>query len=90
MFSDPSDQGSPPPSSPTMAARFGSQEGKPPSKEELYRLWKCENAAKEADAQGGWGRLDFKEFETKVKALVREGKGNQMDYLGSWIEFCIP
>lgn len=90
VFSDPSDQGSPPPSSPTMAARFGSQEGKPPSKEELYRLWKCENAAKEADAQGGWGRLDFKEFETKVKALVREGKGNQMDYLGSWIEFCIP
>jgi Ca2+-binding EF-hand superfamily protein len=88
-FSDPSDQGSPP-TSPTMASRFGSQADNTPPKEKLYRLWKCERAAKKADVQGGWGRLDFAEFETKVKKFVREGKGNQMDYLGSWIEFCIP
>ena len=68
----------------------GLQEDKPPSKEKLYKLWKLEAAAREADAKGGWGRLDFTEFEAKVKQFVKEGKGNQMDYLGSWIEFCIP
>jgi hypothetical protein len=49
-----------------------------------------DRAAKEADAQGGWGRLSFEEFQGKVKKFVGEGKGNQMDYLGSWIDFCIP
>jgi hypothetical protein len=68
----------------------GLQEDKPPTKEKLYRLWELEAASKQAEAMGGWGRLDLKEFEKKVKQLVSEGKGNQMDYLGSWIEFCIP
>lgn len=76
---------SPRPSSP----KNGSTEDKP-SREKLYKLWKLEAAAKEAESMGGWGRLDFVEFESKVKKFVREGKGNQMDYLGSWIEFCIP
>jgi Ca2+-binding EF-hand superfamily protein len=100
IFSDPeaSEHGSPSPSSPTVATHSttrdrmhaGLQEDKPPSKEKLYKLWKLEAAAREADAKGGWGRLDFTEFEAKVKQFVKEGKGNQMDYLGSWIEFCIP
>ena len=101
-FSDPetSERGSPPSSpttapklTPTMTARIhagGLQEDKPPTKEKLYRFWELEAASKQAEAMGGWGRLDLKEFEKKVKQLVSEGKGNQMDYLGSWIEFCIP
>jgi Ca2+-binding EF-hand superfamily protein len=61
-----------------------------PDKEVLYKLWKCDRAEKEKERKGGWGRLDFEEFEVLVKEFVREGRGNQMDYLGSWIEFCIP
>ena len=61
-----------------------------PDKEQLYRLWKCDRAEKEKERKGGWGRLDFEEFESAVRGFVREGRGNQMDYLGSWIEFCIP
>ncbi|KAF4633747.1 hypothetical protein G7Y89_g4369 [Cudoniella acicularis] len=56
----------------------------------LYQLWRCDNAATEAEERGGWGRLDYDEFEAIVKKFVREGKGNQMDYLGSWIDLCIP
>ena len=44
----------------------------------------------DAEEKGGWGRLSLEEFETAVKRFVREGRGNQMDYLGSWIDFCIP
>jgi hypothetical protein len=65
-------------------------EGDKPDEALLYLLWDMDRAAKEAERQGGWGRLNFEEFERKVKASVREGKGNQMDYLGSWIDFCIP
>lgn len=61
-----------------------------PSRDVLFRYWLCESAAKEAEERGGWGRLSCEEFEKAVKRFVREGKGNQMDYLGSWIEFCIP
>jgi Ca2+-binding EF-hand superfamily protein len=61
-----------------------------PDKETLYRFWLCERAATNAEEKGGWGRLSCDEFESAVKRFVREGKGNQMDYLGSWIDFCIP
>ncbi|KAH6672358.1 hypothetical protein B0J14DRAFT_668623 [Halenospora varia] len=60
------------------------------NKLELYQLWRCDDAADEAKERGGWGRLDYDEFERLVKKFVREGKGNQMDYLGSWIDLCIP
>lgn len=60
------------------------------NKLELYQLWRCDDAADEAKERGGWGRLDYDEFERLVKRFVREGKGNQMDYLGSWIDLCIP
>ncbi|CZT44481.1 uncharacterized protein RSE6_04653 [Rhynchosporium secalis] len=63
---------------------------RPPRKPRLYELWKIERAEKKAESEGGFGRLGFEEFEKKVKAAVGEGRGSQMDYLGSWIEFCIP
>lgn len=59
-------------------------------KKRLYSLWKHEKAIKEAEQRGGWGRLSFNEFEELVKKHVKGGRGNTMDYLGSWIEFCIP
>jgi len=60
-------------------------------KERAYHLWKCDKAEEEAEMRGGFGRLNFKEFDERVKrAINREGRGSQMDYLGSWIEFCIP
>lgn len=59
-------------------------------KDRTYLLWKCDKAEEEAEMRGGWGRLNFKEFEVRVKRCEKEGKGAQMDYLGSWIEFCIP
>jgi hypothetical protein len=64
--------------------------GIPPSKETLYRYWLCDKEVKEAQDKGGWGRLSCEEFERLVKRFQREGKGNAMDYLGSWIDFCIP
>ncbi|KAH9219236.1 hypothetical protein DL95DRAFT_384662 [Leptodontidium sp. 2 PMI_412] len=64
--------------------------GKKPRKERLYELWKIEKSVKAAETCGGWGRLGFVEFEKRVKNAIGEGKGSQMDYLGSWIEFCIP
>ena len=59
-------------------------------REYLFKLWKCDQAEQEKEARGGWGRLDFEEFESVVRRFKREERGNQMDYLGSWIEFCIP
>ncbi|TVY28758.1 E3 ubiquitin-protein ligase [Lachnellula hyalina] len=64
--------------------------GQRPGREILYRYWLCERVAMDAEEKGGWGRLSLEEFETAVKRFVREGRGNQMDYLGSWIDFCIP
>lgn len=52
-------------------------------------LWKsCQMAEDEAKARGGWGRLNFEEFEKIYKEEERHD--NRLDYLGSWIEFCIP
>ncbi|GJN79757.1 hypothetical protein PLIIFM63780_003276 [Purpureocillium lilacinum] len=53
------------------------------------RRWKMINEAEAKAAQrGGWGRLSFKEFEEIYKN--QEDLGNRLDYLGSWIDFCIP
>jgi Ca2+-binding EF-hand superfamily protein len=66
-------------------------------RERAYRLWKCDKAEEEAEMRGGFGRLNCREFEERVRRIIRSGgeeagssRGNQMDYLGSWIEFCIP
>jgi Ca2+-binding EF-hand superfamily protein len=77
------------PSAPHMDSEEGDQKV-PPSKDTLYRYWLCDKEVKEAQDKGGWGRLSCEEFERLVKRFQREGKGNAMDYLGSWIDFCIP
>ncbi|KAK2073847.1 hypothetical protein P8C59_008093 [Phyllachora maydis] len=51
--------------------------------------WKrLDMADQEAMQRGGWGRLSYQEFEEIYK--VEEGEGNRIDYLGSWIDFCLP
>ncbi|OAQ62629.1 EF hand domain-containing protein [Pochonia chlamydosporia 170] len=53
------------------------------------RAWKhLTIAEEEAHKRGGWGRLSFEEFEEIYKS--QEDLGNRLDYLGSWIDFCIP
>ncbi|KAK2590837.1 hypothetical protein QQS21_011474 [Conoideocrella luteorostrata] len=53
------------------------------------RYWKQLNIAEaQFKERGGWGRLSFAEFEEIYKS--QEDLGNRLDYLGSWIDFCIP
>ena len=59
-------------------------------KDYMFKLWKCDRAEQEKEARGGWGRLNFEEFEGVARRFKKVDRGNQMDYLGSWIEFCIP
>lgn len=59
-----------------------------PTREQLLE-WKRLGAAEEsAKAHGGWGKLNFAEFEEIYR--TQEQQGNRLDYLGSWIDFCIP
>lgn len=80
------------PSTPKLKSQKQKQKQKErePEKVELYELWQMDRASKEAEVAGGWGRLGYEEFEKRVRRAVGEGRGSQMDYLGSWIEFCIP
>lgn len=57
-------------------------------KEQLVRLWKLERCHDEAERRGGFARINYEEFERGFKAA--EKKGKRLDYLGAWIEFCIP
>lgn len=53
------------------------------------RYWARLNEAEDkAKARKGWGKLSFEEFEEIYKQ--QEMEGNRLDYLGSWIDFCIP
>jgi len=53
------------------------------------QAWKqYQMAEDEAKARGGWGRLSFAEFQ-KIY-MMEEQRDNRLDYLGSWIDFCIP
>lgn len=63
---------------------------KRPSDETLYKLWEIESAEQEGKERGGLGKISYEEFERVVNKLAANGKGSSMDYLGSWIEFCIP
>ncbi|PSR94490.1 hypothetical protein BD289DRAFT_427251 [Coniella lustricola] len=51
--------------------------------------WKKHDAAEaEAKERGGWGRLTLAEFK---HIWHREESGpRRLDYLGTWIDFCIP
>ncbi|KAF4967581.1 hypothetical protein FSARC_4878 [Fusarium sarcochroum] len=56
---------------------------------DTLRLWKRLSLAEaQAIKRGGWGKLSFDEFEAIYKS--QEHQGNRLDYLGSWIDFCIP
>lgn len=56
---------------------------------ETLRAWKRLNLAEHAaEKRGGWGRLQFDEFEQIYR--LNESQGTRLDYLGSWIDFCIP
>ncbi|KAL3419821.1 hypothetical protein PVAG01_08319 [Phlyctema vagabunda] len=61
-----------------------------PDQRRLLSFWKQEQAVREAERRGGFGKLNFEEFESQIKGCVKAGKGNSMEYLGSWIDFCIP
>jgi hypothetical protein len=61
----------------------------------LYELREMEALEKQAEARGGWGRLSWEEFEQIIKGedalpLAETSRRAMMDFLGSWIEFCIP
>ncbi|KAH7155737.1 hypothetical protein B0J13DRAFT_546265 [Dactylonectria estremocensis] len=56
---------------------------------ETLQQWKRLNIAEEkATKRRGWGKLSFDEFEAIYKG--QEQQGNRLEYLGSWIDFCIP
>ncbi|KAI2782511.1 hypothetical protein F4815DRAFT_461721 [Daldinia loculata] len=54
--------------------------------------WKrLDLAEQEARERGGWGRLNYKEFEEIYREHeFADSSRNRLDYLGSWIDFCIP
>jgi hypothetical protein len=61
----------------------------------LYELREMEALEKQAEGRGGWGRLSWEEFEQAIKGedalpLAETSRRAMMDFLGSWIEFCIP
>lgn len=54
----------------------------------LVEWKKLDAAEKEAKERGGWGRLNLQEFKD---IWHREESGpHRLDYLGTWIDFCIP
>ncbi|EPE06212.1 ef hand domain-containing protein [Ophiostoma piceae UAMH 11346] len=55
---------------------------------ELVRWKRLDMAEREAHVRGGWGKLSYSEFEAIFRR--EELKNNRLDYLGSWIDFCIP
>ncbi|KAL2155053.1 hypothetical protein VTH82DRAFT_3729 [Thermothelomyces myriococcoides] len=60
----------------------------PISRATLVNWKRLDLAEQEAKERGGWGRLSYDEFERIYKAA--EARGNRLDYLGTWIDFCIP
>ncbi|KAK0657158.1 hypothetical protein B0T16DRAFT_317950 [Cercophora newfieldiana] len=54
----------------------------------LIKWKRLDLAEQEAKARGGWGRLNYEEF-VKIFRL-EESTGTRMDYLCTWIDFCIP
>ncbi|KAI1868504.1 uncharacterized protein JN550_006420 [Neoarthrinium moseri] len=60
--------------------------------QEVLEEWKhLDCAEEEAKDRGGWGKLSFEEFEQVYKEHeFHDSSRNRLDYLGSWIDFCIP
>ena len=64
-----------------------------PSRDQLIEWKRIDVAEQEAKARGGWGKLSYKEFEAIYKNEESSSSSNsssRLDYLGSWIDFCIP
>ncbi|KAI6782289.1 E3 ubiquitin-protein ligase-like protein [Emericellopsis cladophorae] len=59
-----------------------------PTDEQLDKWLKLNETEQQALARGGWGRLNYAEFEEIYRS--QEQKGNRLDYVGSWIDFSIP
>ncbi|CEJ85304.1 hypothetical protein VHEMI03730 [[Torrubiella] hemipterigena] len=59
-----------------------------PTQETLLRWRRLDLAELVASRRGGWGKLEYEEFEQIYR--MNETQGNRLDYLGSWIDFCIP
>ena len=69
------------------AAQVPVEEEKPDL--ETLQNWKVLTLAEAlATERGGWGLLNYEDFESIYKN--QEDLGNRLDYLGSWIDFCIP
>ncbi|ROT35031.1 EF-hand [Sodiomyces alkalinus F11] len=76
------------------------QEQEPPAKSKtavsvsvrVLAEWKrLDQAEKEAEERGGWGKLSYEEFEAIYRRHENpKPAGNRLDYLGSWVDFCIP
>ncbi|KEY68364.1 hypothetical protein S7711_01142 [Stachybotrys chartarum IBT 7711] len=58
-----------------------------PTPTELQYWKRLDKAEATASERGGWGLLTFEEFEAIYHE--QEEQGNRLDYLGSWIDFCI-
>lgn len=60
--------------------------------QETLEMWKrLDLAEEEAKERGGWGKLSYEEFEEIYKEHeFQDSSRNRLDYLGSWIDFCIP
>lgn len=59
-----------------------------PPREALIEWKKLDAAEREAKERGGWGKLNLQEFKD---IWHREESGpHRLDYLGTWIDFCIP
>jgi Ca2+-binding EF-hand superfamily protein len=54
----------------------------------LIKWKRLDVAEEEAKARGGWGKLTYAEFEEIYQAASLQD--NRLDYMGSWIDFCIP
>ncbi|KAM7193570.1 hypothetical protein V8F20_008343 [Naviculisporaceae sp. PSN 640] len=82
------------PSSSTTPATKGPAPPVTPAKDQkisrrtLLKWKRLDLAEEEAKKRGGWGKLTYEEFEHIYKR--EQGKGTRLEYLGTWIDFCIP
>lgn len=61
------------------------------SEDVLLQYKRLDIAEQEAGQRGGWGKLSYDEFEQIYKEHeFQDSTRNRLDYLGSWIDFCIP
>ncbi|KAK3393682.1 hypothetical protein B0H63DRAFT_458814 [Podospora didyma] len=57
-------------------------------RQQLVEWKRLDLAEEEAKTRGGWGRLSYEEFEQIYRN--EESRNSRLDYLGTWIDFCIP